>query len=269
MDLNEVALINSSDIEQRAYLPDGKSISMAPQEIRTWPRDMADVLLAQRGKYIQPYRPLYIPPSPGEAITYIANVTGNPHAPEMLTKKRFDKSRGIEEEFQIPNPIRVAKILEYELQSEQVVQMGQGGSKESYSFPPKRVKVPSTMRLPVPRSVAEWLIRRDAQGDDDSRGSLIECRGPSDFEPNESWPLEDMLLYASMVDKQANWKKFAKGEDDHEKKLNLYRAVFNRLVDERFQPVPRMAFEAEKALRVGANTPPAQVSRNSGSSARA
>ena len=38
---------------------------------------------------------------------WIANVTGSPFVPETLTRTRLDRQRGIEESFEVPNPLRV------------------------------------------------------------------------------------------------------------------------------------------------------------------
>ena len=267
-DLNTVNLYNTSDTEQQAYMPDGKRVAMAPFEIRPWPREVADVFLAQRGKYIQKYQAMYIPPSPGEAITYIANLTGNPHEPEELTKTQFDRQRGLDMPYTVPNPMRVARPVEYEMQGEQVVKAGEGGVKYTLSTPPKRVKIPPMVRLPVPRSSAEWLIRRDAQCEEGYRGSVVECRGPSDFEPNESWTIDDVLLYMKLMDPRTAWKKFVVGQDEQEKKLNLYRAVFPRLVDEKYSTIPKHAFDAAK-IQLAAQVPPPNNPGNNNSGARA
>lgn len=244
-----VQLYNTSEIDQAAYA-DGKRYVMTAQEIRFWPKDVATAFLTQRGRYVQVYKAVYIPPSPGEDLVWLANVTGNPFLPETLTKTRFDRQRGFEESFEIPNPKRTAAPLEFEMQAQQIIKEGKYGYKESWSMPPKRIKIPPRTRIPCPRSTAEWLIRRDSQMGEDRAGSLIECRAPSGFEPNESWSLEDTLIYAEMVDSQRNWKKLVPkdGSSEAEKQIAILTGwLFYRLVDERYALVDRQSFEARKA----------------------
>lgn len=243
--MDTITLYNTTDIEQTAYTPDGKRYSLAPHEVRPLVRDVAEAFLTQRSKFVQTYQAVYIPPSPGESITWIANATGNPFQPAELVRVRLNRQTGIDEEFKIPNPLFIARPVEMALSKSQTISDSrQGGFKESFSHPPSMVKIPPLTRVPVPRTVAEWLLRRDAQMGDGYQGSLVECRGPSDFEPNESWPLDEMMLYAEAMDGKTSWKKhIPKNGDDHDKKMAFYKALFFRLIDESYALVDKTYFQ--------------------------
>ena len=253
MDL--VTLYNTSEVDQHAYMPDGKRYTLTAQEIREVQNDVAQVFLTQRGKFVQPYQAAYIPPRSGETTVWIANKTGNPFQPERLKRSRLNRLTQMEEEYEIPNPLRVARPIEFEMNREQKLSKNRDGVTESFSVPPERVKIPPTVRLPVPMTVAEWLQRRDSQMTEEHQGSIQVCRGPGDFEPNMSWNLDEMLLYAELLDGSAPWKRFvpAKGEE-HDKKLALFKALFFRLTDERYEYVDRAYFQ--NALLERMTTPP-------------
>lgn len=253
-DVSTVALYNTTDVEQAAYTPDGKRYTLAPHEVRPLPRDIAEAFLLQRSKFVQTYQAVYIPPSPGESVSWIANATGSPFQPEILKRTKLNRQTGIEDVYEVPNPLRTARPVEFAMnKTQKISDSRQGGFKESFSFPPEMVKIPPTTRVPVPRSIAEWLLRRDAQMEDGFQRSLVECRGPSDFEPNESWPIDEMLLYAEIMDSKTNWKKhIPKNGEDHDKKLSLYRALFFRLIDDTYNLVDRAYFNGLLAERAAA-----------------
>lgn len=252
-----ITLYNTTDIEQTAYTQDGKRYSMAPHEVRPLPRDIAEAFLMQRSKFVQTYQAVYIPPSPGESVTWIANATGNPFQPDVLKRTKLNRQTGIEDTYEVPNPLRTARPVEFTMnKTQRISESKQGGFKESFSLPPETVKIPPTTRVPVPRSVAEWLLRRDAQMEEGFQRSLVECRGPSDFEPNESWSIEEMLLYAEAMDAKTNWKKhIPKNAEEHDKKLSLFRALFFRLIDESYALVDRTYFQGLLAEQTAPDTP--------------
>lgn len=251
--METVELYNHSEVAQHAYLQDGKRFTLTAHEVRPVALDVAEAFLAQRGKFVQVYVPAHIPARVGEATVWIANATGNPFKPERLPRSRVNRLTSQEEFYEIPNPLRVARPVEFDMNKEQKVAKNRDGVNESFSFPPERVKIPPTTRVPVPLTVAEWLLRRDGQMLEENQGSLVQCRAPTDFEPNMSWTLDEMLLYAELMDDATPWKRFIPNKgDEHDKKLALHKVLFFRLIDETYNTLDRAFFQNALLERVTA-----------------
>ena len=243
--MDTVNIYNTSEVEQTAFTDDGKRHQLGPYEIRLMPEDIAKAFLSQRGRYVQPYVAVQLPRVAGEDIVWIANATGNPFDPDKIKLKKFDPKTNIEEMYEVENPRKKARPLTREMQSEQkVVRSKHGTFFESLSFPPTKIKIPPFTRHPASRSIAEWLVRRDYQQDDLHKGSLVICRQPSGFEPNDSWSVDEIYTYAEIVDDQTKWRKrFVAIDKDHESRVRLLNALFFRLIDERYALPPRDYFE--------------------------
>lgn len=244
-----ITLYNHTEIDQHAYTEDGKRYTLAPYQIQPLPSDIAELFLRQRAKFVQRYAAMSLPTVPGEDEVWMANNTGNPFLPAKIKVKYFDKQTNEEKTTEIDNPLRKAKPLEHVLSSQQmVVDSEQGSFKESRSYPGKPVRVPPYTRFKCSRSISEWLSRRDYQQEDLLKNSLVFCREPSAWEPNETWQLDEIQVFAELLDEQTQWGKFVKNKgDEREQKLSLLNALFFRLIDDRFLAPPKTYYE--KVLR--------------------
>lgn len=246
-----VTIQNMTDIAQPAYLNE-RRVMLNPYEIRDVAADVATAFVTQRPGRVQIYKPVVVPVRAGESVRWLANVTGSPFAPKELVRMKMNQKTNMEEEYRIPNPnVRPVPVTR-EIQTDQTIQDAtQGPFKESISYPPVRVTIPPYTRYPFPVSVAEWMMRRDAQMDENSIGQIMACRAPSAFEPNDSWTHGEILVYARMVDPAVQWGSMFKAgkpgnaEDQDVKKMALLHAFFFRLVDENYALPPEAAFHAE------------------------
>lgn len=267
-----VSIQNVTEIPQPAYIND-KRITLEAFEVRDVPPEVATAFLAQRPKQVQVYRPVVVPIRHGEPVRWLANMTGNPFQPKTLDKYKMDKKSGMEEKFTVPNPLHTAQLVSREMHVEDaVVQAQQGNFKESVAHLPITVKIPPYTRYPFPMSIAEWMERRDSQMDENSVGKIQACRAPTAFEPNDSWPHAEIIIFAQMVDPQTRWAsmyKIGKGEDEAAAAKNeLLHALFFRIVDERFALPPEGAFQAQLA-KVKEEMKQAKLQASSGQQATA
>ena len=260
-------IYNHTDLDQHAYELGGKRHSLGPFEIRVVPTEVAQLFLAQRGKFVQPYVALALPRVPGEDLVWIANVTGDPFAPATVKVLYFDRDKNMEVEQEVPNPRYKARPITRKMNGQQTIQAaesGEPGAKESVSHPEITIKLPPFSRHSCSRSIADWLERRDAQQDELMVGSIKIVRAPTDYEPNDSWSQEEMLAYGELIDGTVDWRarwgvpQTGDGfqEEVRKVKIDLLNALFFKVIDERYSLPPREFVKAALAEKKAAQPQP-------------
>lgn len=140
---------------------------------------------------------------------WLANVTGNPDAPDTVKAKRWnrEKRRYVIEE--VPNPLKPETVQSRMWSPAQKEVMTPSGPTLA-SYPAKRVSLVPFSRREVPKDLAKWILRRDRNAQPESVGRIIKSRKPSGFEPDETWSLEDARLYLKYCDPAAELGKTEK-----------------------------------------------------------
>lgn len=225
-----ITLQNHTEVAQHAYMETGHRHSLEPYEIRDLPEEIAQEFLKQRPNSVRRHTPYIVPPIAGEKTVWLGNMTGNPFAPETRDVFKLDHKSGIEEVVKVPNPLRKAVPVSRKLGSPQLIQEA-NGVKESFTAPPSMHVIPPYTRYPYPESIGEWMLRRDAQMDELSTGMIASVRAPTNFEPNDSWSANEILVYATMVDDSIDWFKRLdlKGRKDDQSKTILLQALCFKL----------------------------------------
>jgi hypothetical protein len=258
-----VKLQNTTDVEQSVYF-NGRRYTIPPQNIETFPREIAMEFLAHRAQFVSVFTPASIPRAlEGENLTYIANVTGNLFLPLKVRVTRYHK--GTEEEIEIDNPMRIARVIRHQMGIGQVyldAENGEPDEKESINRPRILIELPPFVRLPFPAHVAEFLYGRDSRQEAHMRGGIIAARPPTRFEPNETWPLDDVRLYCGLMDPHSFSPYLDKTKSAHailaeveykgdgaridSAKRQLLNTLFFRLVDARYPLVDEAEFRDKK-----------------------
>lgn len=270
-----VKLINNSDITQQIYSPDGRLIKFNPRSVEAFPAPIAREFLSQCRRYVQVYTDTVIPLMPGKDTKWVANMTGNPKLRGDIEIQRWDPAQKRNVTTQIKPPNSEPRLIDYRMQGGQV----DISADDNVNMPPIQVRIPAYSRLPVPEPVADWLAQKDSLQDPEYRGALLKCRAPSVFEPNETWPLHEIMFYAYMVDQNlvkfddGKFMKIYKGQlpNDQvdEMKKNLLRDLFFVLVDDRYNLPSHDAYRAalnrkldalENRTKEKSVTPPATAS---------
>lgn len=198
-----------------------------------------------------------IPDRPGQRRVWLANVTGNPFLPDTIFvpgKRETDPPE------QIPNPLKQPITLEWLITRPEEVHVDESNLPMSHHYPPTLFKLKPFDRQSVPESVAMQLIQRDSCCIPMQKGKIIECREPQPFEPNRSWGLNDLMLYARLCDDHFfTEKRFSDmnvlseeglGHDKNkirEARGVLWQYIFHIIVDKRRGLPPKGAFDAAKA----------------------
>lgn len=247
---SNITIQNITEIPQPAYINERRVI-LQGYEVRDVSEDVAKAFLSQRPRQVQVYQPVVIPVRHGEAVMWLANVTGNPFLDKKLVRYKLNTKTGQEESYEIPNPLVYPMMVSREMfVDDEISQAPQGNFKESFAHPKMQVKIPPYTRYPFPISIGEWMLRRDSQMDENSVGKIAVCRPPSEFEPNDSWSHGEILVFAQMVDPQYRWANVfkiggKKPEEQEAAKTELLHALFFRICDENYALPPEDAFNAE------------------------
>jgi len=252
-------LENWTDVEQFIWLGNERKV-IPPFSKRPFDEKTALTFLEACGRYVGIYRPAKLHGEPGEEKVWIANMTGTPFAPLKIQRQRKWRGDWIYED--VDNPMRVPRPLRYQMSIGQKVidDPNTPGEHIALKQPRVPIELPIRARVLVGQSTAEFLFARDSYQEPALRGQIIPCREPSSFEPNDTWHLDDLRLYAALFHAQsfAPWIDPAKGTVKSEAsyknademelaRVALLDVLFYRLVDERFPLVPEQEFKLRKS----------------------
>lgn len=266
-----VKLQNTTEIEQSIY-HNGRRYSLPAQTMEPFPREIAMRFLEERAQYVCVFVPSSVPRAlENEGLVYVANMSGNPFAPPKVTVTRYYK--GTEELIEIDNPMRIPRVIRHQMGIGQVyldAENGEPDEKESINRPRVLIAIPPYSRIPVPLHVAEFLYGRDSRQEPHMRGTILPARPPVLFEPNETWPLDDVRLYAGLMDphsfaafldktksvnailSEAEYKGDGVRIDDARRRM--LNALFFRLVDSRYPLVDEREFRDKKKELANVNS---------------
>lgn len=232
-----VTIESHSGREQRC-LHKGRLEILLPYSTRDVMPDLAAAFISQNPGRVREYAGVVVPePRPGQPTAWLANATGNPFAPATIKVMRIRKSEEIEVE--IPNPVATVTVVKRKMSLGMKIQRvpNNQAERESLNLGFKQIVIPPYQRVCVEKDLADWMIRRDLQSGNEGAGRIVICDAPSTFEPNISWPLEELWFYSEIVGipQEHMSEHYLSIEDDEDAVLqaknNLLRLVYFRLID--------------------------------------
>jgi hypothetical protein len=231
-----VDLRNTTDVPQTC-LHDGALHVIGAKEEATFNVGLAEAFLSQCPGAIEMFENEEVNEVEergfrDDGYVWVANMTGNPDLPETVTVDGpYSKEKRQWTKEAIPNPKlqpvtqqRWFDLGEEEYRTVQGV-FARNLGRELIAISPYK-------RMRLPENVAKWFLRRDGRGQVEHRGAVIESRQPSSFEPTNSWELDDIKLWVSLIEPSiaAKIKTTAQCPTERdlldEKKLALRRAFF-------------------------------------------
>ena len=274
-----VKLCNNTGVAQNIVY-EGRQIIIGAHEEREYVKPVADKFLEIRAPLVSIAEDdiggVYEESSPD--IIWVANVTGNPDAPEEIKAKLF-----VNRQWQMvatENPNKEPRPLSLKLDLGMREYTAKDGALEALNLGKKVIKVPPYKRRAMPANEAKWWLNRDATSEPHYRGASMKSRAPSMFEPKpetvDEWSLDELRAYLQLLDpkaetgrsedqvtKDAKKRNHRKPEEirahvEEEKSLIMKRLYF-RLVDPRY-PIPTRR-DFEEFMR-GAPEPEATVSED-------
>lgn len=194
-------------------------------------------------------------------FVWIANMTGNPDLPEQLTiPGKYNKNTRRIEEDVITNPLYHPRTLSRENDLGEEEYRTQTGV-YARSLGKELIELRPYQRIRLPQHVAGWFLRRDGNQTPECRGAAIASRPKTNFEPTIQWTLNDIKLWASLLEPSIAGKirtsEQCTSEQDErdEKKLALRRAYF-LAVNPKYKLPTQEKFEALKNMSKPAQSKP-------------
>ena len=245
-DVRQSIMFNPDDEDEAAEL---REYALPEYAVLDFEPAVARAFLLRRGKYVRPYEPVQLPPpEPGEPVVYLANMTGSPfHEPEV-TVTLFERGKQVDRT--MPNPLRTPQTLSHVMMGGEVIQPCRHDptSKESINLPPTIIKLPPFRRYKMGMTLADWLIKRDLAQIPGLSGAVAIVSEPRQYEPQRHWGLVRMQAYAGRVDPdrfsekdpqfgrlmRARTEAFKSDADEREVCVELWQAIWFRLLDERY-----------------------------------
>jgi len=258
----QVSLQNTSDYEKICYEKgSGNAWKIAPHQVRELPQGIADQMLEENGRWVTKWHPSAIPERPGEEKVWIANVSGNPFQPTTITKPAKDP---MDAPIEVPNPKLVPEVLQFDWNPGQIIIRDATNGDIALSPVSETIKLLPGERYYVPLSIASMITQRDGLQPTERAGRVQRCRPPADFEPSTQWSIQDLYIYANMLDAayfnkdtlrtrfHAEENLSGKLSQLEEVKLDLLHYIKYRLLDDQFNPPTREGFEKRKNEMVAA-----------------
>jgi hypothetical protein len=199
---------------------------------------------------------------------WVANVTGDPDAPDNIMVRQWIKKAWTT--VPIENTAKHAVALREWAEGPMVEYTARDGTLEALNMPGHYVTIPAYKRVEMEAHIANWFMDRTIMSAPKVTGGkrpvkAIFSRKPSQFEPDSSWELDEIVDYLCLVDPDApeqkgedelqeNYKKAKLTEEEvdvrlGEAKREVLRRLYFRLVNPEFRLPTRKEFKAFQKTR--------------------
>ena len=135
-------------------------------------------------------------------LIWVANVTGNPDAPDKIKAKMFVDRRW--QMVEVDNPKKEPRLLSNKFDMGMKSYIAKDGALEALNLAKKTIQIPAYKRRALPANEAKWWLNREAMSEPHCRGCSIKSRPPTEFEPNpknvDDWSLDDLRAYLKLMD---------------------------------------------------------------------
>lgn len=191
---------NFSGVPQSIVL-DGNQIVLDANKEQFFPVEVANEFLAECGNTVREVNiaALYAE-NASDQLVYLANMTGNPDALEIVKVKQ--PTKGVWGLHDAPNPKREARDLSWQMKGPQQEYQGRDGTQEGMNVFPTTYSIPRYQRRAFAPHIARWIVSRDARSEQHYRGQVIESRAVP-WAPDSTMDLDDIRLYLKLCDPTA------------------------------------------------------------------
>ena len=116
---------------------------------------------------------VYTPPEK-PATVWIANMTGNPDAPQVVAAgKMKNRETGLVEEVKVENVNKASRPLRFVMKGAQGYYKDKDGIAQGYNKLPTVIEIPAHQRREVSKPIGQWILTRDALAPAHERGAVI------------------------------------------------------------------------------------------------
>lgn len=201
----ELVRIKNNTVHDQYVIYKGTQVILSPEEERTVEKALGDLFLQKCPSHVSEIKigEEYLDNDKDNETVWIANVTGDPRQPEKFTTKRYSKANGWQR-VDIDNPKRKPFTIKRSMGGSMVEYTNKDGILEGLNKWGRDYTIPPFQRAPFPRHVARWFLNRDALQMPEMKGACIKSRPKSHFEPDSSWPLDDIRSYFKLLNPVAD-----------------------------------------------------------------
>lgn len=218
--MKPAAIRNASRVEQYVIV-DGRRHAIAPYQIKVFDEAIGQAFVERCSPHCiaegginaidedQPF---------GERV-WLYNLSGNPDLSPEVAVEEYEKGKLARR--MIPNPLLEGHIISHKLGGGETKAVAHG-ELTSLRQPARVLTLYPWTRKAFEKAHADWFLAREGARHEVSR-AVGRSRPPSGFEPNDSWELNDLILYAKTVDSRCpitptaqtieSWHKSGKRDD--------------------------------------------------------
>lgn len=216
-----VYLVNATD-KPLSLVYEGTAIRFRPQgqpgSLVQLPKAAADYVRGHVGdqvKVVESASFKSLIEKPRVEVFYLANMSGNPDAPEFFEEEFVDVRTGKYEKKRTYNELREPQVFKARLgmysgvKPPNTLRYKDGEGNMVYNktdiqvtLPGRLIEIPPFGRVEVTREQFETLMQRDLNRPETRQGQLVKSRAPSEFEPefnDPKWTIDNLRLWLELV----------------------------------------------------------------------
>jgi hypothetical protein len=248
--MSNLVTVQNLSSRPKSIVYQGKQITIGPSTNETYQKEVADRFLSTHvGTVVNVEAGLSqdVGDVTGVDTMWVANITGDPDAPDMVTGEPYMNKQGEKVIPQFPNPRKNAMVVKRPYDLGQQPYIEKDGSESALNLAKIMVVIPPLGRRQLSKDIGEWMLNRDRITDPGARGRLMKSRAPSSFEPDMTWPLDEMRIYIKLCDasKEVGASEAtitAEGGDVDAAKRTLWPRLFMLLVNPEVRLPTRQEF---------------------------
>lgn len=193
-----IALRNTTSIEQ-FVLVDNRRYSIGGYQVRVYEGAVAEAFLTRCAPRIVREGGVGAVEEDRQRFerVYLYNLTGDPDAPKSVKVHKFVKGTGTVEA-EIDNPVAKPETVKRQLGGEERP-VSINGEATTMRSAPRDVTIHPWTRKAFEKPEADWMLNREGMRPKVHQ-SVARSRPPTNFEPDDSWALDDMIAYARCID---------------------------------------------------------------------
>lgn len=241
--MSELVTVQNLSSRPKSIVHQGRQITIDALASQSYVKEVADKFLNTHVGVVtnvENTSTVYDAQLPNSETVWIANVTGDPDAPDKVIGDKYQTKAGwVIPEY--PNPKREAITVTRRYDLGQKTYVAKDGAEEALNLEQIKITVPPFTRRQFPKEIASWMLMRDGMSDAAAKGRIIKSRPPSSFEPDLNWTLDEMRVYLRLCDpskdigpNESEVRARSNGGSDAEvdaAKRKLWPRIFMLLVD--------------------------------------
>ncbi len=233
-DTTSLLKLKNISLAEQSVVMDGIKYSILPGQTASFPENVAGALLMKCHPHVT-------------MSTTIASYVDNTAQPPMWLMNATGNFNEPEEMYASFKGIRSSAFHNYNKEPRHLyLRMNGGQDLKGRNLAPRSFEIPPFHRVQFPRDVAGVWLSRDGVSAPGCRNAIKEARAPTAFEPNETWSLKDLIVYARLIDGALPIPAIDSEQDKVDARMWLFNQLFLRFADPAYVLPTKEEFDAFK-----------------------